>query len=184
VPEPSAAPDDLSTDRLVLRPLRDSDLDALAAIYADPLTMRFLGGIRTRETTRTGLEWMIAAHREQGFGLWATTLREDGTLIGRCGILVQDVEGATEHEIAYLLGSGWWGKGYATEAAAAIRDHARSELGLDRLISLIDPGNVASQAVARRIGMHHERDLVFEERQTSLFALEKRCQAPVFQAGA
>jgi hypothetical protein len=69
-------------------------------------------------------------------------------------------------------------------AAAAIRDHARSELGLDRLISLIDPGNVASQAVARRIGMHHERDLVFEERQTSLFALENRCQAPVFQAGA
>jgi hypothetical protein len=140
VPEPSAAPDDLSTDRLVLRPLRDSDLDGLAAIYADPLS--------------------------------------------RCGILVQDVEGATEHEIAYLLGSGWWGKGYATEAAAAIRDHARSELGLDRLISLIDPGNVASQAVARRIGMHHERDLVFEERQTSLFALENRCQAPVFQAGA
>jgi hypothetical protein len=56
VPEPSAAPDDLSTDRLVLRPLRDSDLDGLAAIYADPLS--------------------------------------------RCGILVQDVEGATEHEIA------------------------------------------------------------------------------------
>ena len=75
-----------------------------------------------------------------------------------------------EHEIAYLLGSEWWGSGYATEAAAAIRDHARSQLGFDRLISLIDPENLASKAVALRIGMHHERDLIFEGHPTSLFA--------------
>jgi [ribosomal protein S5]-alanine N-acetyltransferase len=170
VPEPSAATDWLTTERLVLRPLRESDLDALAAIYADPKVMRFLGGPRTREDTRTGLDWIIAAHREQGFGLWAATLRADGTLIGRCGILVQDVEGATEHEIAYLLGSQWWGRGYATEAAAAIRDHARAQLGRGRLISLIDPENAASKAVATRIGMHHERDLTFEGHPTMLFS--------------
>jgi len=170
VPEPSGVTDDLTTDRLVLRPLRESDLEALAAIYADPQVMRFLGGPRTREDARTGLGWMIAAHHEQGFGLWATTLRVDGTLIGRCGILVQDVAGHTEHEIAYLLGSQWWGRGYATEAAAAIRDHARAELGLGRLISLIDPENEPSKAVATRIGMEHERDIVFEGRPTSVFA--------------
>jgi len=171
VSDPGAATDELMTGRLLLRPLRESDLDALAAIYADPRVTRFLDGPRTREDTSTRLGWMIAAHREQGFGLWATTLRADGTLVGRCGILVQDVEGAREHEIAYLLGSEWWGKGYATEAAAAIRDHARSQLGFDRLISLIDPENTASQAVALRIGMHHERDLIFENHLTSLFAL-------------
>jgi [ribosomal protein S5]-alanine N-acetyltransferase len=170
VSEPSAATDDLETERLRLRPLRESDLEALAAIYADPRTMRFLGGARTRDETRTGLGWIIAAHHEQGFGLWATTLRADGMLIGRCGILVQDVDGATEHEIAYLLGSQWWGRGYATGAAAVIRDHARAQLGFDRLISLIDPENEASKAVARRVGMHHERDLAFEGRPTSLFA--------------
>jgi RimJ/RimL family protein N-acetyltransferase len=167
----SAGTDAITTERLVLRPLRESDLDALAAIYADPRTTRFLGGPRTRDDTRTRLEWMIAAHSEQGFGLLATTLREEGTLIGRCGILVQDVESARENEIAYLLGSGWWGHGYATEAAAAIRDHAHSQLGFERLISLIAPENTASQAVARRIGMQHERDLTFEGRLTSLFAL-------------
>ena len=169
--DPGAATDELMTGRLLLRPLRESDLDALAAIYADPRVTRFLDGPRTREDTSTRLGWMIAGHREQGFGLWATTLRADGTLVGRCGILVQDVEGAREHEIAYLLGSEWWGNGYATEAAAAIRDHARSQLGFDRLISLIDPENTASQAVALRIGMHHERDLIFENHLTSLFAL-------------
>ena len=68
--DPGAGTDELATERLVLRPLRASDLDALASIYADPRTMRFL-------------------------------------LVGRCGILVQDVEGAREHEIAYLLGSQW-----------------------------------------------------------------------------
>ena len=170
MPDASAGRDDLATERLVLRPLRESDLDALAAIYADPATMRFLGGPRTHEDTNVRLAWMIDAHREQGFGLWATTLRTDGTLIGRCGLIVQDVEGVTEHEIAYLLGSQWWGRGYATEAAAAIRDHARAKLGFDRLISLIDPGNAPSQAVARRIGLHHERDLVFEGRPTALFS--------------
>jgi RimJ/RimL family protein N-acetyltransferase len=171
MPEPSAGTDDLVTERLILRPLRDSDLDALAAIYADPQTMRFLGGPRTREHARTGLGWMITAHSDQGYGLWATTLRADGTLAGRCGILVQDVDGVTEHEIAYLLGSQWWGRGYATEAAAAIRDHARTQLGLGRLISLIDPENTPSQAVARRIGMQHERDLIFEGRPTALFSM-------------
>ena len=120
--DPGAATDELTTGRLLLRPLRESDLDALAAIYADPRVTRFLDGPR-------------------------------------------------EHEIAYLLGAEWWGKGYATEAAAAIRDHARSQLGFDRLISLIDPENIASQAVALRIGMHHERDLIFENHLTSLFAL-------------
>src|SRR3954447_670009 len=172
MPEPSAGTDVvLETERLLLRRLRDSDLDALAAIYADPAVTRFLGGTRTREDTRARLGWMIAATEEQGFGLWATTLRADGTLVGRCGILVQDVGGVREHEIAYLLGSEWWGKGYATEAAAAIRDHARSRLGFDRLISLIDPENIASQAVALRIGMHHERDLIFGGRPTALFEL-------------
>jgi RimJ/RimL family protein N-acetyltransferase len=180
----SAGTDELRTERLLLRPLHESDLDALAAIYADPQTMRFLGGRRTREATRTGLGWMIAAHRDQGFGLWATTLREDGTLIGRCGLLVQDVDGARENEIAYLLGSEWWGHGYATEAAIAIRDHARSRLGFDRLISLIDPDNVASQAVATRVGMHHERDLVFERRPTSLFAPQQRGQTPMLHGDA
>jgi ribosomal-protein-alanine N-acetyltransferase len=167
----SAGTDELRTGRLVLRPLRESDLDALAAIYADPQTMRYLGGPRTRERTRTGLEWMIAAHADQGFGLWATTLLENATLIGRCGLLIQDVEGARETEIAYLLGSEWWGNGYATEAATAIRDHARSQLGFERLISLIAPDNVASKGAARRLGMHHERDLTFEGRPTCLFAL-------------
>ena len=61
MPEPSGVTDDLTTDRLVLRPLRESDLEALAAIYADPQVMRFLGGPRTREDARTGLGWMIAA---------------------------------------------------------------------------------------------------------------------------
>lgn len=170
MPDTSAGSDDLLTERLLLRRLRETDLHALAAIYADPQATRFLGGPRTREDTRGRLGGMIADHREQGFGLWATTLLEDGTLIGRCGLLVQHVEGSVEHEIAYLLGSRWWGRGYATEAAAAIRDHARAELGLGRLISLIDPGNAPSQAVATRIGMTHERDLVFEGRPTMLFS--------------
>jgi len=96
---------------------------------------------------------------------------------------VQDVD-AAEHEIACLLGRKWWGKGHATDATAAIRDHARSRLGFDRLISLIDPENVPSKGVARRIGMHHERDLTFEGRPTSLFSLQNRGLSPILQGSA
>jgi [ribosomal protein S5]-alanine N-acetyltransferase len=170
------------TARLVLLRLKPGDLDALAAIQRDPETMRFLGGPRSRARSSETLGWIMEAEREHGYGLWATTLRADGKLIGRCGLLVQEVDGAAEHEIAYLLGRDWWGSGYATEAAGAIRDHARSQLGLDRLISLIAPANVASMAVAKRIGMLHERDLTFEGRPTSLFALQNRGQTPILHA--
>ena len=146
--------------------------------------MRFLGGPRSPALTREGLGWIIEAEREHGYGLWATILRAGGAFIGRCGLIVQDVEGVTEHEIAYQLGREWWGKGYATEAAAGIRDHARSRLGFDRLVSLIDPENAASKAVALRIGMQHERDLTFEGRPTSLFSLQNRGQAPILQGSA
>ena len=172
MPEPSAGTDViLETERLLLRRLRESDLYALAAIYADPAVTRFLGGPRTREDTRTRLGLDDRGHRRAGIWPVGDDSPRRRNAHRPVRILVQDVEGTPGHEIAYLLGSEWWGSGYATEAAAAIRDHARARLGFDRLISLIDPENAASKAVALRIGMHHERDLVFEGHPTALFAL-------------
>lgn len=162
----------LVTDRLTIRRFRDDDLDALAEMYADPEVMRFLGGPRTREDAATRLGWMIEEYESQPFGMWGIALREQNTLIGRCGIIRQELIHGPEHEIAYLLGRPWWGRGYATEAAAAVRDHARDELGLGRLVSLIDHTNFASQAVARRIGMVYERDVVHEGHPVGMFVLE------------
>lgn len=99
-------------------------------------------------------------------------LADGGEVIGRCGIAVRAIEGRTEHEVAYLFARAHWGKGYATEAATAMRDRALGELGLSRLIALIDHGNEASKNVARKLGLAYERDVEFQGSTVELHALD------------
>jgi [ribosomal protein S5]-alanine N-acetyltransferase len=90
-------------------------------------------------------------------------LKETGQLIGDCGLVRQQVDGATETEIAYHLQRDHQGRGLATEAARACRDHGFLTLGLQRLISLIRPENVPSRRVAERNGMLVEKETIFHE---------------------
>jgi len=80
--------------------------------------------------------------------------------------------GPTEVEVGYTLGRDFWGKGYATEAAGAVRDYALNGLGADRVIALIIHGNAASEKVARKLGLEHERDIKLGRRDAQLFALD------------
>src|SRR5438045_477028 len=165
----------LETDRLILRQLEWDDLDALAAIMGDGEVMRFIGNgePRTREQTRRVMGFWIedarrawdattleklpqlarAIERDAHFSLWATVYKPQGRLIGRCGLLAWDLDGAKETEVGYLLARDYWGHGLATEAAQGIRDYGFERLGMTRLISLIRPENVRSQRVAIKNGM-------------------------------
>jgi ribosomal-protein-alanine N-acetyltransferase len=145
----------LETERLILRLLTVDDLDALAALYADPEVRRYFpDGTRTREETREELDWIIEVYYGRyGYGLWATVLQETGAFIGRCGLLPWEIEGRTEVEVAYLLDPGYWGRGLATEAARAIVEHAFATLPVERLICMVDPENRASRNVAEKVGM-------------------------------
>jgi ribosomal-protein-alanine N-acetyltransferase len=82
------------------------------------------------------------------------------------------LEGRIEREVGYVLGREYWGRGYATEAATAMRDHALGSLGLRRLIALVDHGNEASKRVAAKLGMAYERDVGFHGRVVQMHALE------------
>ena len=165
----------LETERLVLRRLLPTDLDDLFALYRDAEIRRYFpDGTRTREQTKEELEWFLAGHPEhRELGLWATVDRESGRFIGRCGLLPWTIDGQAEVEVAYLLAREFWGRGLATEAARAIRDHAFGRLGLSRLICLIDRENAASIAVARRIGMAFEREIVDEFGPALLYSTSK-----------
>jgi RimJ/RimL family protein N-acetyltransferase len=147
-PEPAGAmsvPDPqtniLETERLVLRRLTMEDLDALAVIYRDPEVRKYFPeGTLTYEKTKEELEWIINVYYGQyGFGLWATTHKETGEFIVRCGLLPWTIEGRSEVEVAYLLAKAHWGRGLGTEAAQAILDYGFEQLHLSRLICLIDP---------------------------------------------
>lgn len=145
----------IQTPRLLLRELTDADHEALYEMYQDPRMSRFLGGPPPPrdEYWRRVRETWPAYYARHGFGLWATVRREDGRLLGRCGLLSQEVDGERQVEVGYALAPEFWGRGYATEAARASRDHAFRTLDAPHVISLILPDNTASIRVAERNGM-------------------------------
>lgn len=151
----------LETNRLILRPLTPNDLDALARLYRDPDIRRFFPeGTLTLTQTQEELAWIIDVYyRKYGFGLWATIHKATGQFIGRCGLIPWTFDGKQEVEVAYLLDKAYWGQGLATEVAQAIRDYGFVQLGLSRLICLIDPDHTASRRVAEKIGMTLEQSL-------------------------
>jgi len=172
----------LETERLLLGPLSKDDLDEFARFVADPETMRYIGGggTRTAEQAQITLERMIGSFETRGYGQLGIERREDGAFLGRCGLLVWDAEtwtitedddGPVEIEVGYLLGRDYWGGGYATEAATAVRDWAIAELALQRLIALIYPKNVRSIRVAEKLGMEPEGEIELFGNRVALYAL-------------
>jgi RimJ/RimL family protein N-acetyltransferase len=176
----------LETDRLLLRAPVPEDAEALAPMYADPEVMRYVGDGRTltRAQTERSVRRMIERWEADGFGLFTTVRKEDGAVIGRVGLLVWNTDTwepttraeaadvPSEVEVGYTLGRDYWGRGFATEAAGAVRDYALNELGAGRLIALIIHGNTASENVARKLGLEYERNIMLGRREAQLFALE------------
>jgi RimJ/RimL family protein N-acetyltransferase len=162
----------LETDRLVLRVPEARDRDGYAAVFADPEVLRFLGltpWTPTPEESSAGIDRMRRHWDRHGIGLFSVVRKSDRRLLGRVGFLLWDAErwvsamreqlsGALETEIGWTLGSEFWNRGYATEAALACRDWALGELGLTRLVSVIAPGNTPSIRVAEKIGETLERE--------------------------
>ena len=160
----------LETERLLLRLPQPNDANEFAAIWGDEETARFVGGTKTRAEVEAMIERMARHWETFGVGLFTVERKEDGRALGRVGLLVWDperwVNGFRERlskpyetEIGWTIGRDYWNRGYATEAAAACRDWALGELGLNRLISLIARGNVASIRVAEKIGEAFEREI-------------------------
>jgi ribosomal-protein-alanine N-acetyltransferase len=169
--EGSASPP-IQTERLLLRILSPDDLQAYETMYADPEVMLFLGGkALDREGVRQWMERRLASNAECRSAIRTVFEKDSGAFVGRCGLLVWDVEGVREFEIGYALARPHWGKGYATEAAIAVRDDAIQRLGHRRLICLIEVGNERSVRVAERLGMRYERTIDLDGRLAHLYAL-------------
>lgn len=141
----------LQTERLVMRATRGEDLDAWAAIMADPDVARYIAPApMTRDEAWRSIAAALGHWQLRGYGSWAVERKSDGAMIGRVGMI--NPEGWPGLEIGWTLGKPYWGKGYATEAASAAMRYAFLTQTVDRLISNIDPENAPSQAVAERLG--------------------------------
>jgi ribosomal-protein-alanine N-acetyltransferase len=145
----------LETSRLLLRPMKFDDVDAMLHIFGDPKVMASFGEQPfDRERMLGWLNHNLAHQTEHGYGLFSVVLKSSDLLIGDCGLEVMQVEGERVAELGYDFRSDYWNQGYATEAAGAVRDFAFQTLGLPKLISLIQVGNQASRRVAEKVGMH------------------------------
>lgn len=149
----------LTTQRLILRGPKDSDVAPLAAFMVSPRA-EWIGGPYPDEDAVEWLDWQRGRWAKLGRGSWIVALREDDTPIGRVGLL--DHEGWPEPELAWFLFEGFDGQGYAHEAALAARAYAAKVLNLPPLFSFIEPANHRSKALALRFGATPERDVQFK----------------------
>ena len=147
----------LETERLVMRPFLEADLDAYARIVADPVTMRWVGNGRpqTRDEAWRSMGYILGHWALRGYGLWAVLERATGALVGRIGLYRP--EGWPGLEVGWLVDRSRWGEGLATEGAAAAMAHGFEAHGANHLISVILPENAASIRVAEKLGERFER---------------------------
>lgn len=152
----------LETERLILRECRADDFEDFAAFMADPEVVRYLHGEPlARSDAWRNFAAVIGHWTLRGYGTWAVERKSDGAFIGRVGL--HNPEGWPGLEVGWTLGKPYWRQGYATEAAKASMRYGFLTQPVDRLISVIDPGNKASQAVARKLGESKgpPQDIVF-----------------------
>ncbi len=147
----------LATPRLVLREMTDGDLDFVAAMLAHPEVMRFYPRCYSRTEAEQWVLRQMDRYARQGHGLWLVLERNAGQPVGQVGLTLQHVDHVDEPEVGYLIHRPFWRRGFATEAAAAVRDYAFNVLDKAYVISLIRPENVPSQGVAAKIGMRPGR---------------------------
>ena len=140
----------LETSRLILRLPRLEDLDPWSEMMTDEVTARFIGGVAPRAVCWRQLMTMIGAWHAHGFGMFSVIEKETGRWIGRLG--PWQPEGWPGTEVGWAFHRSSWGKGYATEAATAAIDWSFANLGWSEVIHSIAPENLASQALARRLG--------------------------------
>jgi len=134
------------------------------AVISDPEAMRFLGGLERgdRAEAQEAVERWLSRWDANGFGQFSVVRRADGRWLGRTGLIVWDRAGwrpsslaeavEPEIELGWTFAREHWGHGFATEAAVEARRWGREELGIERLVSLIDPENSRSIRVAEKLG--------------------------------
>ncbi|HSP65379.1 MAG TPA: GNAT family N-acetyltransferase [Candidatus Deferrimicrobium sp.] len=167
----------MTTERLLLRQWRESDLDPFAAMMADPEVSRYLTG--PGPVDRLGA-WrslaMFIGHRVmRGYTHWAIELRETGEFIGRAGPWRPD--GWPAVEIGWAIAPAHQGRGYATEAGRVAQQVAWEALAAERLISLVRPENEASIAVVRKLGGELSERIDFAGGPTLVFDYPKPGEA-------
>ncbi|MEM6436838.1 MAG: GNAT family N-acetyltransferase [Cyanobacteria bacterium P01_D01_bin.115] len=142
-----------TTKRLAVRRWRDSDLDAILAVYGDAKAMQWVddGEPITLEEALRWLDVTRSNYEQRGYGMFAVEMPSSPEVIGFCGIVHPD--GQKEAEIKYAYRRSYWGRGIATEIARGVIEYGAKTCGLDYMIATTAPENTASHQVLLKAGM-------------------------------
>ncbi|MEO8590153.1 MAG: GNAT family N-acetyltransferase [Flavobacteriales bacterium] len=163
----------LVTDRLRFRRLQQSDMDWWMDYMNSAEAIRFMPfTVGSRTDGMAMIQRSLERHAQDGSGLHAVLLSDGGVPVGMCGLLTQEVDGQPELEIGYHFLPQHWGNGYAAEAAIAVKRFAFDHRVTPSVISLIDPDNLKSQAVALRNGMVQEGRTIHRGTEALVFRIK------------
>jgi RimJ/RimL family protein N-acetyltransferase len=145
---------------------------------ADPEVMRYIGGgtTLTREESEAQVSRFVRHWEEQGYGLWAAEEKASGTFAGFVGLVHQEdwPEGGHKTEVGWRLGRSFWGRGLATEGAMASVRYGFEELALERIISIVQPANVASRRVMEKVGLTRRGESRWRNSAVAWYAIDRR----------
>ena len=148
----------LETDRLTLRHLSTGDAEFILELLNEPSFIRYIGDkqVRTLDDARAYvLNGPVKSYETYGFGLNLVELKSEGKPIGMCGLLKRDT--LPEPDIGFAFLPDYWNQGYAFEAAAAVMNHARANLGVENVLAITSPDNDASAKLLGKIGLRFDR---------------------------
>ncbi|MBO9672959.1 MAG: GNAT family N-acetyltransferase [Sphingobacteriaceae bacterium] len=146
------------TERLILRELLPEDAAGMFEMDGDPEVHLFLGNkpVQSIEQSKADIEFIRNQYIENGIGRWAAMEKSTGNFIGWAGLkLIKEPINnyCNYYDLGYRFSKRFWGKGYATEAAAAVRDYGFHELKLNEIIGIADINNLGSIHVLEKVGL-------------------------------
>lgn len=163
------------TDRLILRPMTREDAGFILELLNDPSFIRNIGDrkVRTMEGAQAYItDGPVASYARNGFGLYLVEQKETGDPMGMCGLIRRNT--LKDVDIGYAFLPRYWSRGYAFEAALAMKRYAREGLGLKRLVAVVDPENAPSIHLLEKLGMKFERTvrLASDDIELKLFSMD------------
>lgn len=164
----------IETSRLFLREMGPEDFDALYAVLADSDIMQHYPYTFDEARVRNWINKNIERYRVFGFGLWAFCLQSSGEMIGDCGLTMQRIGGTILPEIGYHIAKAHQRRGYAKEAAQAVRDWTFAHTPFGMVYSYMKQSNLPSAAVARANGTTLLREYTdAEQEQTAVYGISR-----------
>lgn len=167
--------DPIETERLILRPLTEGDAGFIFELVNDPSFIQNIGdrNVRTLEDAKRYItNGPVASYARNGFGLYLVELKDTGQPIGMCGLIRRNMLNDVDIGYAYL--PRYWSKGYAIEAALAMKQYAREVIGLKRMVAVVDPQNTGSIRLLEKLGMTFDRmvKLAEDDIELKLFSID------------